>query len=119
MFGGTKKTNTPKTEFSKKLVAWAIIMTVACLITSYALSLMDHDPCSDITITAIGAFIAIAVAYEAKSYGEKNSRNKYGFQEMWERAKTQNGVCGCRDTNDNDIECADDDESYNDTEALG
>lgn len=67
-----------KREFSKILVAWALVLTTLCVVLSYALSFMDHDPASDVTVAVASACIAIAVAYEAKSFGEKNSRNKYG-----------------------------------------
>lgn len=60
-----------------------------------AVSFTDHDPASDVTVAVASACIAIAVAYEAKSFGEKNSRNKYGVDNN-----------GCKIESD-----ADDDES--------
>ena len=66
-----------KTEFSKKLVAWAMVVTTAVISFSYILSLLDHDPVTDVTIAVISTCVAIAVSYEAKSFGEKHSRNKY------------------------------------------
>ena len=68
-------------EFSKKLVAWALIITTLSIITSYVLSIVGCDPCQEITIAVITTCVAIAVSYEAKSFGEKNSRNKYGVDE--------------------------------------
>ncbi len=73
-----KRKKRKKTEFSKILVIWALILTTLCIAVSYALSFTDHDPASDVTVAVASACIAIAVAYEAKSFGEKNSRNKYG-----------------------------------------
>lgn len=70
-----------KFEFSKFLVIWALIITTVALTTSYILALLGHDPCQEITVSIAGACIAIAVSYEAKSYGEKNSRNKYRVSE--------------------------------------
>lgn len=67
------------TEFSKFLVVWALVLTVLCLGLSYYLAYNDHDACSDLTIAVVTLCGGIAVAYEAKSYGEKNSRNKYGI----------------------------------------
>ena len=61
------------------LVSWALIITTLCVALSYVLSFTDHDPASDVTVAVATACIAIAVAYEAKSFGEKNSRNKYGI----------------------------------------
>lgn len=71
-----------KLEFSKKLVIWALLITTLCLVVSYVLAYLDHDSCSDITVAVVTTCIAIAVSYEAKSYGEKNSRNKYGIDEF-------------------------------------
>ncbi len=86
-----------KLEFSKLLVLWALILTTACIIVSYILAFQDHDSCSDITTSVATTCIAIAVGYEAKSFGEKNSRNRYGIKL-------------------NDEDCGDDSE---DGEALG
>lgn len=70
-----------RTEFSKKLVVWALAMTTLCVLLSYVLSLFDHDGCQDVTVAVVTTCVAIAVGYEAKSFGEKNSRNKYGIDE--------------------------------------
>ena len=69
-----------KVEFSKLLVAWALVLTTLCVAVSYALSFFDHDPVQEVTVAVASACIAIGVAYQAKSYGEKNSRNKYGVK---------------------------------------
>lgn len=66
-------------EFSKILVAWAMIVTTLCVAISYTLAALDHDPCIEVTVSVSGACIAIAVAYEAKSAAEKHSRNKFGL----------------------------------------
>ena len=70
-----------KIEFSKLLVGWALIITTACIACSYILSFTDHDPCSEITGGVVTTCIAIAVSYEAKSLGEKHSRNRFGLDE--------------------------------------
>ena len=66
-----------KTEFSKKLVAWAMAVTTISVTLSYILALLDHNPATDVTVAVITTCVAIAVSYEAKSLGEKHSRNKY------------------------------------------
>lgn len=76
-----RKMKKKKTEFSKMLVTWALVITTLCVALSYCLSFTDHDPASDVTVAVATACIAIAVAYEAKSFGEKNSRNKYGIDD--------------------------------------
>lgn len=78
-----------KMEFSKKLVVWALALTTLCLATSYILSYLDHDACSEITTAVVTTCIAIAVSYEVKSYGEKNSRNKYGIDENGHRITSE------------------------------
>lgn len=95
-----------KTEFSKKLVTWALVTTTVCLIVSYGLAFLDHDPCSELTMSVTGACIAIAVAYEAKSYGEKNSMNKYrvqNFKEAWEKARGDIGSTNCNSDLDDTV----------------
>ena len=66
-----------KTEFSKKLVTWAMVITTMAIVISYMLAMLDHDPVTDVTVAVISTCVAIAVSYEAKSLGEKHSRNKY------------------------------------------
>lgn len=72
-------------EFSKILVVWAIAMTTICVAISYGLAMLDHDPVQDVTTAVAAACISICVAYKAKSYGEKNSRNKYGVDKNGNR----------------------------------
>ena len=83
-----------KIEFSKILVAWALLVTTISALASYLLALLDHAPCEEITIAIAEACIAIAVAYEAKSYGEKNSRNKYGIDEFGNRIDSETSSDG-------------------------
>lgn len=66
-----------KTEFSKRLVTWAMVITTMAIVLSYILALLDHNPVTDVTVAVISTCVAIAVSYEAKSLGEKHSRNKY------------------------------------------
>lgn len=75
-----QKRKKKRIEFSKILVIWALVLTTLCVIASYGLSFCDHDPVQEVTVAVASACIAIGVAYEAKSYGEKNSRNKYGVK---------------------------------------
>ena len=77
--------NKKKYEFSKFLVTWALVLTTVCVALSYGLSFFDHDPVPDVTVAVASACIAIGVAYQAKSYGEKNSRNKYGVDNQGRR----------------------------------
>lgn len=73
-----RKKKREKIEFSKILVSWALVFTTICVAISYLLSMFDHDPAQEVTVAVASACIAIGVAYQAKSFGEKNSRNKYG-----------------------------------------
>ena len=68
-------------EFSKLLVVWALVITTVCIVCSYVLAFTDHDSCSDVTGGVVTTCVAIAVSYEAKSLGEKHSRNKFGLDE--------------------------------------
>lgn len=66
-------------SFSKKLVAWAMIVTTACIIASYVLSFMGLENCGEVTISVATTCIAIAVSYEVKSLEEKKSLNNNGL----------------------------------------
>jgi len=61
------------------LSGWALVIAVLSLIASYALSLLDHDPCQEITIAIVTGATSIVDFYLHKSYKEKDSRNKYGI----------------------------------------
>ena len=86
-----KRREKKKMEFSKLLVTWALVLTTICVGLSYGLAFADHDPVQEVTVSVATACIAIGVAYQAKSYGEKNSRNKYGVD-----------CNGCKIQNDED-----------------
>ncbi len=83
-----KKKRKKKIEFSKILVTWALILTTICVAMSYILSLLDRDPASDVTVAVATTCIAIGVGYQAKSFGEKNSRNKYRVSEYGQKIET-------------------------------
>ncbi|MDO4741060.1 MAG: hypothetical protein Q4A66_10365 [Eubacteriales bacterium] len=101
-----KKKQKKTWEFSKILVTWAMLITTICIALSYILSALQRDTCSDVTQSVVITLTAIAVAYEAKSYGEKNSRNKYGVKLDEPRRVASD--------DDDDIE-----EETDDTPALG
>lgn len=91
------KRKSKKFEFSKFLVVWALCITSICVGLSYLLALTDHDSVSDVTISVVTTCVAIAVGYEAKSFGEKNSRNKYGIQiedELEEESEEDKEILG-------------------------
>ena len=71
-----------KIEFSKYIVLWAVAFTIICVFISYALAMCGLDTCSEITSNVIIACIGIVSGYMAKSFAEKNSRNKYGIDEF-------------------------------------
>ena len=54
-----------------------MVITTMAIVLSYMLAMLDHDPVTDVTVAVISTCVAIAVSYEAKSLGEKHSRNKY------------------------------------------
>lgn len=65
-------------EFSKRIVVWALCFTTMCVIASYVLSMLDHDPAVDVTVAVIANCLAVISGYLLKSFGEHNSLNKYG-----------------------------------------
>lgn len=68
-----------KMETSKKLAWWAVVVATLTIITHYTLTALGLEPSADVTVAIVTACISYLVAYAAKSYGEKASRNKYGL----------------------------------------
>ena len=104
-----------KFEFSKVLVVWAMSITTICIALSYILAALGLDSCSEVTYAVVTTLTAIAVAYEAKSYGEKNSRNKYGVDINMHDGFSPLGGAGMHHS----IDDFDFEEETDDTPALG
>lgn len=86
---GMKNSKTKKRpEYSKLLAAWSLGAATVCLIVSFLLSWLDHDPCSEITIAMVTAATAVVDFYMHKSLKEKDSRNKYGIDADGNRIQT-------------------------------
>ena len=68
-----------KTETSKRLAWWAVIIATVSAAASYALAAFGMDPVSDLTQTIFNGCVAYLVAYAGKSLGEKVSRNRHGL----------------------------------------
>ncbi len=74
-----KKKKKNKSEFSKKLAVWSVIIATLSAISSYVLSAFQRDAVSEVTGTIFTACIGYLVTYAAKSLGEKVSRNRHGL----------------------------------------
>lgn len=79
-----------KTEFSKKLAVWCVIVATLSAITSYVLSWFGNDSVSDVTTTIFTACIGYLITYAGKSLGEKMSRNKHQLNEYGEPLNNNN-----------------------------
>lgn len=66
-------------ETSKKLAWWAITITTLIIATHYILTMLGTEPSAEVTVAIVTACTSYLVAYAAKSYGEKASRNKHGL----------------------------------------
>jgi len=68
-----------KTEFSKKLAAWAVCVATLSVIASYVLAALGCETVSDVTVAVFTGCIGYLITYAGKSLGEKMSRNKHGL----------------------------------------
>ena len=66
-------------EFKKKLLVWAVVATSVCIAADYILSACGLEPPSGVSEAMITTCIGSIIAYCLATYGEKNSRNKYGL----------------------------------------
>lgn len=78
----SKQKKKKKLEFAKIIAVWIlIVMTLSCT-TSYVLSYLDKNPVSELSGIIVSTGMGYLVSYAIKSVVEKNSRNKYGIDEM-------------------------------------
>lgn len=68
-----------KTEFSKKLAAWAVCVATLSVVASYTLAALGCETVGDVTVAVFTGCIGYLVTYAGKSLGEKMSRNKHGL----------------------------------------
>lgn len=66
-------------EFKKKLLIWATAATSACIAASYILSACGLEPVSEVAVSMIETCLGAIIGYCIATFGEKNSRNKYGL----------------------------------------
>lgn len=70
-----------KLEFKKIIVILTFVFATVWVSLSYVLSFLDKQPVESVSIAAISTLLAAIVAYCVASYKEKDSRNKYGYDE--------------------------------------
>jgi hypothetical protein len=77
-----KKNKKPKIEFTKLLVAIVNIFGILWVEQSYILAFMGYDSNSEVTVTIVSALLGVVNSgYFLKSFGEKNSMNKFNYHE--------------------------------------
>lgn len=74
-----RKRRKKQAEFSKRLAVWAIIIASIAFCASVALSVLEKEPLTDLSIAIFTACIGYLITYAAKSATEKISRNKHGL----------------------------------------
>lgn len=75
-----KKMHKRKMEFSKLIVAWALVSTTCCMIAAAVLSSRGYDGFAEVANTALDKLVPVVVlGYNAANSFLKNSRNKYGI----------------------------------------
>ena len=68
-------------SYSQKLLLVLICVSTAWVTWSYVLASLGKDPVENLAIAIVSTLILGLLAYFIKSFGEKNSRNKYKVDE--------------------------------------
>lgn len=66
-----------KTEFSKKVVLWVLVLTTLTVAGSFLLAAFDKQTVESLTSVIVTSLAVIIVTYCVKSLGEKASRNRH------------------------------------------
>lgn len=66
-----------KIEFIKYTVLGSFILAFLAVIDSYVLAHLGMDTNSEVTSEVVRSLLGVVTVYGIKSFGEKNSRNKY------------------------------------------
>lgn len=73
-----KKIRLPKLEFTKVILFVMTVFGIRWVEMSYSLAFQGLESNSEVTVTVVSVLLGtIYSVYMAKSFGEKNSRNKY------------------------------------------
>ena len=70
-----------KLTFSQKLLVLLISISTVWVTWSYILATIGKEPIENLAIAIVTTLILGLLAYFIKSFGEKNSRNKYKVDE--------------------------------------
>ena len=74
--------NRKRPEFKKIILLLIIIFCMICVVWSFVLATVGSYQVNDsLAGTMFAAVVGTYVSYVLASYGEKNSRNKYGVDE--------------------------------------
>ncbi len=77
-----KKIKRKKIEFSKLIIIAVFVLCSRWIELTYRLAMADKEQIAEqLAIAIVTTLLGSIVAYSVKSYGEKNSRNKYGVVE--------------------------------------
>lgn len=90
-------------SYSQKLLLVLICASMAWVTWSYVLASLGKDPVENLAIAIVSTLIVALLAYFVKSFGEKNSRNKYKVNEDG----TPYGLEGVNNGNESDSEYSD------------
>ena len=93
-----------KLTISHKLIITLLVVSIVWVSASYVLAALGKEALQELSSTVVSVLIIGLVAYFIKSFGEKNSRNKYGVDEDGIPFEYEN------------IECEGEDESRLETE---
>ena len=84
-----------KLTFSQKLLLVLLSISAIWVTWSYILATIGREPVENLAIAIVSTLILGLLAYFIKSFGEKNSRNKYKVDECGipyaEKMEVENG----------------------------
>lgn len=106
--------NPKKLEFMKIVVYLTFLLSLMSIVLSYVLAFCGLDSNAEVTSEIVRTLLVTIVAYALKSFGEKNSRNKYSIDENGNPLPRQEETpCG-----EDEIVDVADDEDYPDAEYV-
>lgn len=88
----TKRKKMVRMEFSKIIIVAVFVLCTRWIELTYHLAMADKEQIAEqLAIAIVTTLLGSITAYSFKSFGEKNSRNKYGFEVKKEKIEDEIG----------------------------
>ena len=93
-----------KLTISHKLIITLLVVSIVWVSASYVLAALGKEALQELSSTVVSVLIIGLVAYFIKSFGEKNSRNKYGIDENGIPYEYEHEECEEENENESELE---------------